>query len=301
MNRLFEIVYLLVNRKCITANELATHFEVSVRTIYRDIEALSIAGIPVYATKGKGGGIHIMEDYVLNNSLLTNQEQNQILAALQSLGAVSDMEVEPVLTKLSSIFNRKMVDWIDVDFSSWSNRLEEKEKFNILKEAILNRKEIRFQYFNSYGRESSRNVEPLKLIFRGQAWYIYAFCKEKQDYRFFKITRILGLELGENNFEREIPSQIYEKEEQDYQIPLQRLVLKIDSRMAYRIYDEFESSNIKWQEDGSCIVEADMPYDRWVIGTIMSYGDAIEVLEPITLREEIKRIYQKALMKYDSE
>lgn len=201
INRLFEIVYILLNKKLVTAKELSEHFEVSQRTIYRDIETLSEAGIPVYANRGKGGGICLMEHFILNKSVLTKQEQNDILSALQGIQATSYERESSTLNKLSSLFQTENTDWIEVDFSSWNNQEDDRRKFTQLKTAILNRRVISFHYYNSYGQESSRVVEPLKLVFRAQAWYLYAFCLKKQSVRYFKITRMESLTVSEETFE----------------------------------------------------------------------------------------------------
>ena len=120
MNRLFEIIYILLNKKSTTARELAEHFGVSQRTIYRDVDTLSLADIPVYTEKGKGGGISLLPDFVLNKSILSEQEQNEILSALQGLSSVKTTETDQVLKKLSTIFNKNTVNWLEVDFSDWS-------------------------------------------------------------------------------------------------------------------------------------------------------------------------------------
>lgn len=117
INRLFEIIYLLLNRKTVTAKELADRFEVSVRTVYRDIDTLSSAGIPVFASRGRGGGISLLDDFVLDRSVLTNQEQEEILFSLQSMNAVH--QVSDIVQKLSSFFQKTDTDWIGVDFSPW--------------------------------------------------------------------------------------------------------------------------------------------------------------------------------------
>ena len=208
INRLFEIVYILLDKKTITAKELSERFEVSVRTIYRDIDTLSGAGIPIYTTKGKGGGISLIEDFVLNKSVLSEKEQKEILMSLQSLNAMKFLEMEPVLNKLSTVFKKKSESWIDVDFSQWGSNEIEKEKFNILKTAILNTSVISFEYFSSYGEKTLRTIEPLKLIFKGQGWYLYGFCRVKHDFRIFKITRIKNLKLLNETFKRDIKADI---------------------------------------------------------------------------------------------
>ncbi|MDR1440129.1 MAG: HTH domain-containing protein, partial [Clostridiales bacterium] len=137
ISRLFEIVYLLLNKKSVTANELAEHFEVSGRTILRDIDTLSAAGIPVYTSQGKGGGISILDNFVLNKATISDEEQNQILLALQSLSAVGQAEADRILTKLRAIFDKAATDWIAVDFSRWGNSRADRERFETLKRAVV--------------------------------------------------------------------------------------------------------------------------------------------------------------------
>jgi len=298
INRLFEIVYILLDKKTITAKELSEHFEVSVRTIYRDIDTLSIAGIPIYTNKGKGGGISLIEDFVLNKSVLSEKEQNEIIMSLQSLNAMKFLDVEPVLKRLSTIFNKKSTNWIDVDFSQWGSNDSEKEKFNILKTAIISTKMVSFDYFSSYGERTLRTVEPLKLIFKGQGWYLYGFCRLKCEFRIFKITRIKNLSLLNETFKREIPIDIWDEGDKSYKNKMVTLILKIDERMAYRLYDEFDQENIVKNSDGSFTATTTFPDGDWIYGYVMSYGEYAEVLEPKDIREIIKRKFEEGLKKY---
>ena len=146
-NRLFEIVYILMQKKKTTAKELADRFEVSTRTIYRDIETLSGANIPIYASKGKDGGIGLLDEYVLNKTILSEEEQNQILFALQGMKKVKGQDEKDILEKLSILFNKKINDWIKIDFSNWGNIQE--ERFDIIKSAILNKQLVQFTYYKS--------------------------------------------------------------------------------------------------------------------------------------------------------
>ncbi len=300
INRLFEIVYILMNKKITTAKELCEHFEVSQRTIYRDIESLCQAGIPIYTTKGKGGGIGLMENFVLNKSVLTNEEQNEILSALQGLKATSFTETDQILSKLNSLFGNKNTDWIEVDFSNWSSKDEDKMKFRQLKDAILNHKLIHFKYFNSYGKESDRSVEPYKLIFRGQAWYLYCFCMKKKSMRYFKITRMVGLTISKEDFH---PASHVKSEDEiinKHDYPSVNLIMKVDSEMAFRIFDEFGSEAITRNQDGSFLVNARVNSDNWLISYLMSFEDHIEVIQPTILRNQLLEKYKKAMLKYDT-
>ncbi len=299
MNRLFEIVYLLMERKNVTAKELAERFEVSTRTVYRDIDTLSMAGIPVYASRGMGGGIRLMDDFVLDKSLLSEAEQNDILASLQGLSAIQVPDVEPVLNKLGALFGKNQTSWIEVDFSHWGGGEQERDKFALLKDAILHSTVVSFDYFSTNGQKTSRIVEPLKLLFKGQGWYLFGFCRERRDLRMFKISRIKKLLSLNQTFNRAIPATSFDKTEYSYPQNMIILKLKIEASLAYRVYDEFEEENIIKNEDGSFTVTAAFPKGDWVYGYILSLGGAAQVLEPADIREAIIIKLKDTLKKYE--
>lgn len=297
MNRLFEIVYILLGKERVTAKELAERFEVSQRTIYRDIEALSIAGIPVYTEKGKGGGIGLLPGFTLNRSLLSEQEQEEVISALQALEAVNPRKTAQSLTKLSAVFNRKLVNWIEVDFSSWG-RMDD-GLFDRLKKAIFEKIIVEFDYYSSKGEKTHRKVEPVQLFFKHQAWYLKGFCLSRQDMRLFKLTRIKNLQLTDRHFNERRYSEALTKDpaEEKSENPVE-LKLKICPEMAYRVYDEFEPGNIRMQPDGSFIAVAALQEDEWLYGYIMSFGEYAEVIGPPHIREIIRKKLEKTSEKY---
>jgi predicted DNA-binding transcriptional regulator YafY len=246
ISRLFEIVYILIAKKNVTSEELAKHFEVSVRTIYRDINTLCEAGIPIYSKQGKNGGISIVESYILDKTLLSNKEQNEILIGLQSLGAIKYPEVENIVSKISTVFNKQDEKWIDIDFSNWGSSEEEKGIFSILKSSILDRKLIEFSYYNSKGEVEKRIVEPMQLIFKGRNWYLYGFCRNKSDYRIFKIYRMREIEILSESFERKDKNY---KIENNNNYNETCISIKISKKIAYRVYDEFAPNQIEKQDE----------------------------------------------------
>jgi len=159
---------------------LAERFEVSVRTIYRDVEVLSQAGVPIYTSQGKGGGISLSDRFVLNKSLLSDKEQDEILFALQSLSVAQFPDSDEVFSKLSSLFRKNSTNWIEVDFSSWGSGLKQKELYALLKRAILEHKVISFTYLSAAGEQKSRRGAPVKLLFKDRAWYVEAYSFEKR-------------------------------------------------------------------------------------------------------------------------
>lgn len=294
INRLFEIVYLLLEKNCITAKELSEHFGVSVRTIYRDIDILSTANIPIYTNKGKGGGISLLENFVLDKSILSEEEQNQILFALQSLEKLNVNNEKKALEKMSMLFNKGTKNWIEIDFSNWGTDSTQNEKFNKIKESIINSKVIEITYFNSYGEENKRQIEPLQIWFKDKSWYIKAFCRPKQDYRIFKITRIRDVKVLDEHFKKELP--IEKEKKQNFKVI--SLKLEISKEMAYRVYDEFEKENISKNENGDFIITIDYPENEWVYGYILSFGEYAKILSPEYAKDIVKKRLDKTIKNY---
>lgn len=316
ISRLFEIVYILLDKKSITAGELAERFEVSVRTIYRDIESLSVAGIPIYAERGKKGGIRLMDNYILNKSVLSEQEKKEILAALNGLVQTRAADYS-ALNKLTSFFGTQSADesnWVSIDFSDWSGK---KQAFlELLKTSILNCQVLTFSYFNSSGVQSERTVYPIQLWFKARTWYLKAFCMDKKAFRTFRLTRIRNARTTGDTFKREELSkevhltamQTDQKDTTDtgtagYSEMIQGVPVEfklwIQREMAYRIYDEFEEEEISELESGDFLIRGYYPMDNWVYGIILSFGDKAKVMSPESLREEIsamgKRIMEQNL------
>ena len=294
-SRLFRIVYYLLQNGKATAPELAQKFEVSIRTIYRDIDSISSAGIPVYATQGKGGGISILNDYTLDKSLFSEQEQEQMLTALQGMVATTEKNSNELLTKLSGLFQIKSTNWIEVDFSDWAHRTPQQDTFNIIKEAIFQKRVISFCYFSGKGNKEKRNVKPIRLVFRSKSWYLYSSCLLRNDYRFFKLTRIKELEMLSETFAQHFTPIKIEK-----QIQVENTVavkLKFDRQAAVRVYDEF-TDNITEDSQGNLYVQVDLPDNEVLYSYVMSFSDSVEVIEPQSIREQMKKGLQKMQEKY---
>ena len=293
-NRYFQMIYLLLEKGSMTAPELADYFEVSVRTIYRDIDILSSAGIPVYATRGKGGGISIQDNFVLKKSILSEQEQTQILMALQGIRIVEDEYTRTLLSKLSSVFQKQNVNWLEIDFSSWTKSGAGKDNFQKLQSAIFKSKIVAFHYYSGKGEVIKRVVEPLKLVFKSTDWYLYGYCSTRNDFRFFKLTRIRNLEITNDEYVRSIPEQIF-LEEEKFEMETVKVTLLVDKSMSFRVYDKFDDEVTK-NQDGSLLVETVMPNNELLISHILSWGDKVEVISPQNIRNKIseraKKIYE---------
>lgn len=295
-NRYFQMVYLLLERGSMTAPQLANYFEVSVRTVYRDVDILSAAGIPIFTTQGKGGGISIQDNFVLNKSILSEQEQTQILMALQGINIVAAENTSALLSKLSGAFQMQNINWIEVDFSDWRKNNASESIFNILKSAIFKNLRVSFKYFSSKGEATKRLIEPLKLIFKSNDWFLYGYCCIRKDYRLFKLTRIKELETTLNTFHRFEPPQI-SKNVKIFNEKIISLTLAFDAEMSFRVYDEFDEG-ITCNKDGSFLVETYFPYNERLFSYIFSFGDRVEVIEPHYIRDEIQLRLRKMQNKY---
>ena len=293
--RLFKIVYYLLDKGRATAPELAEKFEVSVRTIYRDLDAISAAGIPIYTVQGKGGGIFILPEFVLEKSLLTPQEKEQILMALQGLAAAENSRTDELLTKLGGLFRVQGANWIEVDFSDWHKNTAGAELFDELKRAVFSCRRVSFSYFAGEGGCTVRTVEPVKLIFKSKDWYLYGFCLLRNDYRFFKLTRIKDLMLLPETFLRR-KADVPELKPTIQQERLISVRLKFSPAAAFRVYDEF-TDTVEKDAQGSLYVTVDMP-ERTLYSYILSYGDAVEILEPDELRRSMKEKLTRMAEKY---
>lgn len=286
-DRLFQIVYLLLGRKSATAKELAERFEVSVRTILRDIDALSAAGIPVFTTQGKGGGISLLPGYVLNKAALSQAEQAQILIALQSLAAAGNADAKRALLKLGALFQNPDTSWLEVDFSRWGQGAQDNRRFELIKTAILEKRALGFTYLSASGEESRRRVHPLKLVFKSKAWYLQGYCLQRQAYRTFKINRMLHAQMLDEHFEA---GQYDPPPIEAANAPAQALVeleLEFAARAAHRVYDEFDPGCITRNDDGSCHVIARLPEDGWLYSFLLSLGKDVRVIRPVRVAERL--------------
>ncbi len=295
-SRLFKIVYHLLEKGKSTAPELAKKFEVSIRTIYRDLDTISAAGVPIYATQGRGGGIFIMSDFVLNKSLLSEQEKEQILMALQGISATEYNQTDELLIKLGGLFQSKVTNWIEVDFSEWYKNTPNYYVFNLIKNAIFNQNMITFSYFAQEGNYSNRTVEPIKLIFKNKDWYLYGFCLLRNDFRFFKLTRIKDLEISSDTFRRAVEN-IPKVETVIKNKNFIHAKLKFSPKVAFRVYDEF-TDDVSKDNQGNLYVNIDLPDNETLFSYILSFGDNIEILEPDYLRHSMKEKLALMLEKY---
>ena len=163
----------------------------------------------------------------------------------------------------------------------------------MLKSAVIHRKCVRITYANSSGIINERIVQPLKMSYKSMSWYLKAYCMEKQDYRIFKLTRMIDLEMLTDGFCKSSFPELDESLGQAYNT----IVLRFQKNMSYRVYDEFDKTQVSKKENGDLIVSAPMPEDEWLIGFLLSFGTQVDIIEPAYLKdivaEQAKKIYEK--------
>ncbi len=265
-----------------TAGELAQRLEVSTRTIYRDVDALSQAGVPIYATQGKGGGVALMEHYTLDRAAFTEEEQAQLLTALRSMP--DGLGGPEVATKLAALFRPTQPDWLQVELTPWQSQWPQGD-FTFYKNAILARHILTFTYISAYSAAQQRRALPVRLVFKSRAWYLQGWCLNKSTWRTFRLSRMLEVQETDETMEPPEPPPDIESGFGSQEVT--PITLRFSPAMAYRVYDEFASKDIQREEDGALRVSVPFPIDGWLYGYLLSFGVGVEVLEPEYLKRQL--------------
>jgi len=283
--RSFHIIHRLLRDGHATAPDLAKELEVSVRTIYRDVDALCAAGVPIAAEQGRSGGFSLMEGFSLPGSLMTPEEQAQLLLAVKSTASVTGRDASSLLLKLGGLFQQQEDDWLTVELTRWGSPGGTDERFQLLQRAIRERRCVQFSYVGA-GTSGQRTVQPARLVYKASAWYLQGFCLLRQAFRTFKLNRMRALrETGEGFDPLPQPPPI-ESFVTAAEYP--EVKLRFPAEMAFRVWDEFGGDAITEEADGSLTVTARMPTDDgWLCGYLLSFGGAAQVLAPEELKTEL--------------
>ena len=299
IDRLIQIVFLLLRHENITAKQLAEELCVSTRTIYRDINILSVAGIPITSQKGFGGGLSLLQGFSLDKSYFTQEEQNNIVQALQILKSSNYPDADKSLNKVAGLFSHNLQsEWLEIDFSYWGSPEKERNNITALERAIINKYVITFTYFNAELTVTPQTVEPLKLVFKSHSWYLVAYSENKKDIRTFKMSRIRELQITNQLFDRELPKDfsitpVYKEE---YNTPV--FILHFSEKIAYKVYDEFQEKYIKKLDDGTLEVTFRYQLSDWTFLYLLSFGEYVEIIEPVEARNILKEKAKKIFSMY---
>ena len=297
LDRLMGILTVLLQNEKVTAPELARRFEVSRRTILRDIEALSMAGIPVVTARGGDGGISIMEGYKINRSVLTAEELQALVAGLKGIDSVSrQSRFEGLMAKLApSHAMISLADSVIIDLSShYKDSLS--EKIELLKSAIAGRRAVRFDYYYPKG-EMAREIEPYIIQFMGSAWYVFGWCRLREDFRRFKLNRLWNLTLTDSTFGlRPVPP---EQASGGSAFPdTHAMKILFDRSSRYRLIETYGLRCYEETDEG-LLLTLSYTNKEYIFSWILGFGDKAQVLEPEEAREEFAAIARNISSRYD--
>ncbi len=298
LERLIGILSILLQKEKVTAIELAETFEVSHRTILRDVDALCCAGIPLVTYKGKGGGIAIMDGYKMDKTIFSTKEMQAILAGLQSLDSISGTNrYRQLMEKLSVDAARTLYaeNHILIDLSAW-DKLAVSDKIEQIQFAMEQDAVISFTYFAPNG-DTVRTIEPYHLIFQWANWYVWGYCNLRQDYRMFKLTRMVNLTVtAEKRKERIVPVYVCDKlRHTDGEV---EAVVRFDKSVKWRIMDEFGLEHLKWDAEGNILLSFTWSDEPSFYRYILTFGNQAEIISPKAYRERFCLLLQEIVEKY---
>ena len=301
IDRLIGILSILLQEEKTTAPELAERFEVSRRTINRDIENLCKAGIPIRTAQGTGGGISIMDGYRMDRTILTSKDLQMILAGLRSLDSVSGSSYYGQLMEKIQAGSSEFItgrDSILIDLSSWY-RESLAPKIETIQDAIGLKKTIRFQYY-SPGGDTEREIEPYYLIFKWTSWYVYGYCLLRKDFRLFKLNRMDSIvHTASYKGDREVPMPDLSNKKV---FPAKdRVKAKFDPSMKWQLVEEYGVDSFTEMDDGSLLFEHDYADDEGLLAWMLSCRDKVTVLEPERIREKLYQITAEVARKYEGD
>jgi predicted DNA-binding transcriptional regulator YafY len=301
-DRFLSILIIISQKGLVRASELAEHFEVSLRTIYRDIEKISEAGVPIAATGGKGGGYYMMENYTLNNLFLNKKEIEPLIAVMDNLKFLfgNNQQFNDIVLKFETLRDSEKQEGgkLSINMSHFSMEKELREYLFLMNKAIEDNRILEFEYINRNMEYLKRIVEPLQIEFTSGQWYLIAYCTIRKDYRKFKLVRVRNMKLGEVFIKNPISEEEIKKIfNESYEKNSILITLKFSSEIGGRLSEYFSKDKIKLLENGTYIVEDFFPDDEGLKKFILGFGNDCEVIGPDKLRkavvEYIKNIYSK--------
>jgi len=307
LDRLLAIVVKLLNRDRIPARELANEFEVTIRTIYRDVEAINLAGIPIIAHPGQNGGFGIMENYTLDRQVLTLQDITSILSVLKGFQATfADKKVAAASEKIQNLLPRDKsklgpaaFEQVVIDMLPWGASEKQKRNLVAVQRAISQTQLLKFAYRNARGDHGTRVVEPMTLIFKTYTWYLFAYCRLKKDFRLFRLSRMSAPALLSGVFVRRNKSyQSLADPGNQEPVALIPLTLKFSPGQRFRVEDSFDEKHVRVLKDGSAMVRVAWPHDAGLYNFLLSFGADLEVVSPGEVRGQLREKAEAILNKY---
>ncbi|WP_028610061.1 helix-turn-helix transcriptional regulator [Paenibacillus harenae] len=312
LERLMAITILLLNRKRVQAQELADRLEVSLRTVYRDLETLGMSGIPIVSYSGNDGGFEIMESFRLDRQMLSFDELHTLFTALRGLHSTQAMKrhnMDRLLEKVGALVSRAEqehmadTDQIAIDLTPWRSGPVSSALYEALHGAVQDKRRIRFTYTDSKGAVTERCIEPNMLVLKGYTWYLHGYCLNREDYRLFRFSRMRDLDILPETFHRRSMSlaEVNEQWEAAWDQESVDLVLRFTGTAIVSAMDHFDSADTERQPDGSLIVRTRYFYkdDKSLIGFLLSFKSNLYVIEPDHLASAVRQSALDVFNLYD--
>lgn len=300
IDRIIGILSILLQKDTVTSAELAERFEVSKRTILRDIESIDKAGIPICSRQGQGGGFYIMDGYRIDRTLLSSEDMKAILTGLQSLDSVSGTSrYRQLMDKLSADESRAVnVDsHIIIDLSSW-DKAAVSDKIGLIKSIMEKEEVLEFTYFSPNG-ESERIIEPYHLVYQWASWYVWGYCTKRRDWRMFKLTRMTQLRrVGRKRAQRQVPA--YSCDKLRHTKGGIKAVVRFDKSLRWRIIDEFGTQIPEFTEQGDIFVEFEWDDVPSFYQYILTFADKAEIVSPESYRRDFLKLVKKISQSYQT-
>ncbi len=288
------ILFTLLAKKRMSAGELASRYDCSPRSIYRYVEELIVAGVPIDVARGAGGGIYIADSYKLPKGFFTREEYDKARAALLAMHEqTGDPILESALEKLTAQMKSEKLDTaisgnILVDSGTWGDERRFSEKLTLLDRAISEQAVLSIDYVDREGERSKRDIEPHLLVYKQSLWYLYAYCRTREAFRLFKVGRMRAITVKGELFERrpftreEIP--LFFRQTEEEMISAKFAV----SREALPFAEEWLGVDNVYSEEGNFYAEVTLPDDEALVGKILSAGAGFTVLAPESLRRRVR-------------
>lgn len=308
VDRLVSIIMILLDKERIGAQELADMFEVSPRTIYRDIDAINMAGIPVFSTSGVGGGFEIMQNYKIDKTVFSTADLSAILMGLSGLSnMIRGNELVNALAKVKSFIPADRAKDIElkanqiyINLSPWMGNRNIQPYLEIIKSALQENKLLSFEYADRYGNKTTRTVEPYQLVLKSSHWYLQGYCRMREDYRLFRLSRTSNLQMQEETF----TPRDYQKPILDFDDILEtmqtKILIRIHQSVMDRVLDLCSYDHFSPDGDGHYIVSFPFIENDYYYNILLGFGDKCECIEPLHIRSEMKRRIHDMAAIYES-
>lgn len=302
---MLKILFELLSKKTVTATYLANKYEVSTRSIHRYVNTLEMAGVPIYTTRGKSGGFSIIDTFRINSNFLTSNEFEQTISTLQALcDGVPNKTLSNVILKLKATSKNSYENFdlksgnLVIDAGPWGDTVGYKTKLLLIEKAIEENSVLTINYHDRNATVSKRDIEPHVIVFKQGLWYVYAYCRLRQEFRFFKTGRIESANLSSEKFVRrelaknDLPLNFWHNNLESVEVRME-----IDNKVLSDVEEWLGIENVMISENKNIAV-VNLPYDDGLVSKIISYGDGIKVIYPQELKEKIKEKANEIVKKY---